>query len=232
MLSIRSIIFYVDITGVNESCYMQPYEAYVQKGGKEYVVFRTFERSTQTRAKLSDISLRTLHGTRSVVMQHIHCDTLTIRRVVPSNECLVSPAVRFHVHELVYQQNPEKYKYILTLPHVLPPDCDTSLVRVRYGNIKQPELLNEMAKNEPICVGEPYFEVKKDVIEVHANHFCDIISTCDGKICTSKVLAIHFGTICTEEESNEVRTHVQMKTYLCSYLYSNGTYKSVCYLNL
>ena len=216
---------------MNEDSYVRPYEAHIQKGGKEYVAFRTYGGSTQVRATCSDISLRTLEGIGSVVMQHIHSNFETIRRAVPRNECLVSPVVRLHIEELGHQRNLEQYKYMVTIPHNLPPDCDVSTVKVRYGNIEQPRLLKELGQNKPLGTAEPYFEVKSDVIEIHSNHFCDIISSCDGTICKSKVIAMQFGSICKEKDSTEVRTYVKIKTYLCNYLYSSETYKSVCVHN-
>ena len=130
----------------------------------------------------------------------------------------------------IKQEVTEGCKYKITIPHYLTRQHSLSSVRVRYGNLRRPLMMMEAQERDPEKQTFPCFEVNKKSIIVYANHFCPVVCTSTQKVCTSKILAIPFGWIGTI--GSDVDTHMKVKTYLCSYLYSNNDLKLVSFPSL
>ena len=163
-------------------------------------------------------------------MQSMNTDFHLLRKVIPVTECLAAPVVEFHMDDHLNQEVTEGCKYKITIPHYLTRYHSLSSVRVRYGNLKRPLMMMEVQKRDPENETFPCFEVNKKNIIVYANHFCPVVCTSTQKVCTSKIIAIPFGWIGTI--GSDVDTHMKVKTYLCSYLYSNNDIKLVSFPSL
>ena len=172
--------------------------------------------------------LEVAEGVKSSVKHATNTDVKLLRKATSTHQCLVSPVVCFHTADSV--ENLCEYKYKATFPHVANPDQLASL-KVTSGNIRRPESLREVRKGKPDEGNEPYCEVNSHQVVLHANHFCDLMCVAEEKICTSKILVIPFGVMEVDESDNESeageQTHVNVKTFLCSYLYSYPSYRDV-----
>ena len=157
-------------------------------------------------------------------------DFQLLRKIIPATECLVAPVVQFHMTDQVDQEVTKGCKYKITLPHYLTRHHSFPSIRVRYGNLRRPMMMIEIQERDPEKQTFPCFEVNKKSIIVYANHFCPVVCTSTQKVCTSKILAIPFGWIGTID--SDVDTHMKVKTYLCSYLYSNNDLKFVSFPSL
>ena len=176
---------------------------------------------------LSDISLEVATGVKSLVMQSVNMDFQLLRKIIPATECLVAPVVQFHMTDQVDQEVTKGCKYKITIPHYLTRHHSLPSMRVRYGNLKRPLMMMEPPEMDPGNQTFPCFEVNKKSIIVYANHFCPVVCTSTQKVCTSKILAIPFGWIGT---GSEPQTDMKLKTYLCSYLYSNNYLKQARFI--
>ena len=171
----------------------------------------------------SDVSIEVAAGVQSVIMKHIHTDFDLIRKSTPKEECLISPVVYLHAHEVCEQKESAEYRYKAMIPHYLPVGKNLSSVKVRCGDITIGSL-KEIGREKPQDKTIPYYEVETDHVTLYSNHFCDILCTSTEKVCTTKVVALPFGRL---QQEKSVITRMSMKTYLCNYLYGDKGLKSV-----
>ena len=175
-------------------------------------------------------SLEVPEGVTAVVKHKINTGLKSIRETVPRKECLVSPIVHFHITELSSTEIKPKFK--ATVPHVASSDQLSSL-KVKSGDIRSPESMQDVKKGKQEKKDEPYFEVHPNTVTLNANSVCDIMCTSDQKMCTSKILAVPFGLMEIEEIANQsendikLLTYVKVKTFLCNHLYSYPSYRDV-----
>ena len=195
------------------------------KNGKDVLVARTFGKKATVKDHLSSICLEVSEGVRSVVMQAITSNFYLLRKAIPANECIAAPVVQLHIEDETEQDKTMDYKYKLSIPHYLQRHHDQSCIKVKCGSLQHPNLMREIQKRSPLSETLPCWEIKKNSIVVYANHFCTLICTSTQKVCTSKILAIPFGWI--GQIGSEPQSHMKVKVYLCSYLYSNIDLKRV-----
>ena len=196
-----------------------PFKAHMRKNGKDVLVSRTFGKKVRVKDFMSSICLEVSEGVRSVVMQSVNCNFYLVRKSIPSRECLAAPIVQLHIEEENEQDNTIGYKYKLTIPHYISRHPDQTCIKVKCGSLKQPQRMRTIEKGSPKTQTLPCWEINRKGITVYANHFCTVVCTSTQKICTSKILAIPFGWI--GHVDSEPQTHMKVKVYLCSYLYSN-----------
>ena len=202
----------------------------VQKGFKDYSVAVVDGRKTLGRSSNeSDVSIEVAAGVRSVIMKPIQNDFDSIRKSIPKEECLISPVVFLHAEDVCEQKESAEYRYKAMIPHYLPVGHNLSSVKVRCGNIKRGSL-REIGREKPQDGTIPYYEVETNYVTLHSNHFCDVVCTSTEKVCTTKVIALPFGLLCKEDTTSIITTRMKMKTYMCSYLYSDSNLQSVSIL--
>ena len=165
----------------------------VQKGFKDYSVAVVDGRKTLVKSSNeSDISIEVAEGVQSVIMNHVHTDFDSIRRSTPKEECLISPVVYLHAHDVCEQTESAEYRYKVMIPHYLPVGHNLLSVKVRYGNIKRGSL-KEVGREKPQNEIVPYYEVETNYVTLYSNHFCNVVCTSTDKVCTTKVMAFPFG---------------------------------------
>ena len=200
----------------------------IHKSNKDYSVAVTDGRKTVVRSdRKSSVSIQIAEGVQSVILKHVHTDFDSIRKSIPKDECLISPVVNLHAHDDVCEEKESaEYRYTALIPHYLPAGHRLSSVKVRCGNIKRGSL-REIRRKKPQDNRAPYYEVEIDHVTLYSNHFCDVICTSTNKVCTTKVMAFPFGLI---EKQKDQTTRMKMKTFLCSYLYSDNDLQAVSLL--
>ena len=166
------------------------------------------------------MSIEVAEGVKSVIMKHVYTDFDSIRKSTPKEECLISPVVHLHAHHLCEEKELAEYRYKAVISHYLPHGHSLSSVKVRHGNIKT-GFLREIRTGKPEGTGVLYYDVDTQHVTLYSNHFCDIVCTSTDKVCTTKVMAFPFGLIGQQRFDTGVITRMKMKTYLCSYLYSD-----------
>ena len=191
----------------------------------EYLVARTFGKKVTLIDTTSDTSLEVAEGVEAVVMKNTCMDLTFLRRVIPANTCLIAPVVSFHVaHEREdLSARDRNYKYKLTIRHSLSSQDDFSKVIVKVGNLNAPSSMADIPQGPQ--ESPPYYEVGKKHIYIYTNHFCGVLCGSSQKVCTSRILVKPFGWI--GSHGSDSKTHIKVKTYLCSYLYKNPEFKKV-----
>ena len=202
----------------------------IQKGYKDYSVAVVDGRKTLVRSiDESGMCIEVAAGVRSVIMKQVHTDFDSIRKSTPREECLISPVVYLHAHEVCEQKESAEYRYKAIIPHYLPIGHNLSSVKVRCGNVKRGSL-REIRRVKSKDRTVPYYEVNTNHVTLYSNHFCDVLCTSTDKVCTTKVVALPFGWIGQQKVCSRVITRMKMKTYLCSYLYSDKGLQTVSFL--
>ena len=120
-----------------------------------------------------------------------------------------------------------EYRYKTMIPHCPPAGHMLSCVKVRCGDIKMC-CLKKIRRGKPQDRTVPYYEVDTKYVTLYSNHFCDVVCTSTDKVCTRKVMAFPFGWIRQQKFDTSAITWMKMKTYLCSYLYSDNNLQTVC----
>ena len=169
----------------------------------------------------SGVSIEVAEGVQSVIMKNVHTDFDAIRKFTPKEECLISPVVYLHAHNVCEQKDLVEYKYKTIIPHYLPAGHNLLSIKVRCGNIKrnfEREIRKEKSKDRRV----PYYDINADHITLYSNHFCDVLCTSTEKVCTTKVMAIPFGWIGKQQSDTKTLTRIRTKTYICSYLYADN----------
>ena len=169
----------------------------------------------------SNATLEVADEVKAVVMQNSDISFQLVRNAIPAEECLITPLVNFHTIELFEPEEKEErnYRYKATIPHYLSRKHNFSRVKVRYGDINKPDSLTRLRKGNPEKVIVPCYKIGRKTITIYCNHFCDIVCTSTEKVCTSKILALPFGRI--GPDSSNLQTFTKVKTYVCSFLYSD-----------
>ena len=147
----------------------------------------------------SQTSLEVPEGVTAVVKHKINTDLKSIRKTVPPEECLVSPIVHFHITEIA--SNAAEPRFKAKVPHIVSGDQLSSL-KVKSGDIRSPESMQDVKKDKPEKKDEPYFEVNPNAVTLNTNSVCDIMCTSDQKMCTLKILAVPFGRMGIESEND------------------------------
>ena len=181
---------------------------------------------TLLKSSYSSVTIEVAERVKSVIMQHVHTDFDSIRKSVPNKECLISPVIHLHTKDTCEQDELIEYKYKVMIPQCLTTGLSLSSVKERTGSIKR-RSLTEITKCDPQDRSIPYYEVSPEFIRLYSNHFCDVVCTSTEKVCTTKVMAIPFGLIGKQESGTNVITQMKMKTYMCSYLYSDNALQEV-----
>ena len=179
----------------------------------------------------SGVSIEVAEGVQSVIMKHIYTDFDSIRKCTPKEECLISPAVHLHSQDVCDEEKLVQYRFKAVIPHYLPLGHSLSSVKVRCGDIKKCSL-REMTQQKHQNRAIPYYDVYTDHVTLYSNHFCDVVCSSTEKVCTTKVIALPFGSLYKEDTTSNTTTKMKMKTYICSYLYSDNSLQTVSYLSI
>ena len=203
------------------------HSAQFHKNNKNYFVSVVQESGSVISYPDSDVTLEVTHSGRTVIMQHSHTNFESVRHAIPQKECLISPLAQFHTIEQVRAEELEshRYRYKVTIPHCLSRIHNLSCVTVRLGDITRPHSLRILRKGSPVKEKLPCYKVDRKSITIYCNHFCDVVCTSTQKVCTSKILALPFGRI--GPDCSGMQTHMKVKTYVCSFLYSDKNLKLV-----
>ena len=178
----------------------------------------------------SETLLEVAEGVKAIVKLSNNTELMSMKEIIPENECLVSPVVHFEITETGSSNAGHKYK--ATIPHIASSDQLSSL-KVKTGDIQKPESMQEVKKDKPEKPDEPYYRVNPGTVTLNSSSVCDVMCTSDQKMCTSKILAVPFGCIQIDENANgaetniEFLTSVKVKTLLCNHLYSYPVYRDV-----
>ena len=197
------------------------HSANFHKNYKDYFVSVVHGEGSVVAYPDSDITLEVTHNIRTVVMQHSQTNFESVRKSIPQRECLITPMVEFHTLESTgaEEHDGHRYRYKVTIPHYLSRRHNLSCVKVRYGDINKPGSLRMLRKGNPEKEKLPCYKIGRKTITIYCNHFCDIVCTSTQKVCTSKILALPFGWI--GPDSSNLQTFTKVKTYVCSFLYSD-----------
>ena len=164
----------------------------------------------------SEVSLEVAKGVKAVIAQYIYTSFRPASFVIPSNECFVSPVVRFYVQEDDDKDSsvsPE-FKFKVTIPHCLTNELELSLLKVRCGNIERKPSLRTVVKTS-------YYTTDDKYITLYMNHFCDIVCTSSKKVCNSSLLILPFGSL---EQNEEGQTYAKVKVFICNLLFNLTEY--------
>ena len=207
---------------------IQIYPMMFYKNNKQYHSTVTNGEALTLKSPDSEITLEVSKGLKAVIMQHIHTDFEAVCMSIPSHECLVSPAVRFIVHNGNYQDS-EHLSFKAKIPHCLPERYDFSLLKVRLGNVSKKGFLKEVQRGKPQSMDTPYYTADTKYITLYTNHFCDMVCTSTKKTCDSLAI-LPFGYL--YPLTDEKQTRAKVNVFLCSYLYNDQDVRKVCIPNI
>ena len=196
------------------------------KSGRKYQATKTSRKAVKLVTAESEVSLEVAKGVKAVISQYIYTSFRLASFVIPSNECFVSPVVRFYVQEDDDKDSsvsPE-FKFKVTIPHCLTNGLELSLLKVRCGNIERKRSLRTVVRRSPDGAGTPYYTTDEEYITLYTNHFCDILCTSSKKGCNSSLLILAFGSL---EQDEEGQTYAKVKVFLCNLLFNLTEYRSV-----
>ena len=204
------------------------HSAHFHKSYKHYFISVVHGKGSVINNPNSEVTLEVTGSVKTMVMQHSHTNFESVRRAIPQKECLITPVVQLHTTELTQDQEDQDstgYKYKVTIPHYLFKRCNLSCIKVRHGDINKPNSLITLKNGITDKEELPFYKVEGNTITIFCNYFCDVMCTSTNKICTSRILALPFGRICTE--SSNAQTHTKLKIYVCSFLYTDQNLKLV-----
>ena len=197
-------------------------ELLARKSGRNYQATKTMGQAVRLVTAKSEIHLDVAEGVNAVTAQYIYTSFKPASIVIPRDECIISPVVRFNVQEDENNNSsvsPE-FKFKVTIPHCL---TDDSPVKVRCGNILESKRsLRKVPKGPQDGTRTPYYTVDERHITLYTNHFCDIVCTSAKKVYNSSLLILPFGSL---EQDLEGQTHAKVKVFLCNLLFNLTEYR-------
>ena len=191
----------------------QMYPMMFRKNGKTFHVAVTGGQPVTLIAPDSDVSVEVAQGVKAVIAQHTNTNFQAIETIVTSRECLVSPIVHLHVQEEGQDAVASPFKYKVRIPHCLSRRTDYSHLKVRCGDIYSPNSLKEIPRGKQSTPSKTYYEIHRNYIILHTNHFCHYFCSSGQKICNSPLVILPFGYL-------SEHTYVKVKVFLCSLLYN------------
>ena len=205
----------------------QPYKVTFRKSEKYYSASKISGKAVKLVTKDSEICLDVAEGINAVIAQYIYTSFKPASIVIPSNECIISPVVRFHVQEDEknnWSASPE-FKFKVTIPHCLTGELELSSLKVRCGNILESKRsLRKVPKGSQDGTGIPYYTADDKYITLYTNHFCDIVCTSVKKVCNSSLRILPFGSL---EQDHGGQTYAKVKVFLCNLLFNLTEYRLV-----
>ena len=155
-------------------------------------------------------------------MTRVHTDHYRFR--IPDNECLAGPLVEVAHRQIGLTEEIIKEPYILKIPHCIRNQQDWKFIKVRSGSIYKQNPLGELSPHDTDD-GEAFFTVDSDFITIFTYHFCHFICTVCKKSCPAAAKVFLCGSLITSEK--DLTTDVEIKPFLCSFLYLIKDFKKV-----
>lgn len=179
----------------------------------------------------SGVSLKIPKGSQGVFVSRIHMDPTRFENVVPKDECVVGPWAEFDHLQVITASGPSNAEkpYQIKIPHSLRNKDHFKNVRVRHGNIFDPEAEVNLFTLVPPKVddeqAEMFYEIDENFITITTRHFSHFTcSVCDYK-CSASVMIFLCGKLMYSKEPES--TFMKAKAFMCSELYSTSDYRHV-----
>ena len=176
----------------------QTYKALLRMNTSKYLATKVIGGGTKLVEPGSDISLEVAKGVSAVIVQHIHTNLESVRCAVPKSECIVSPVVSFRVYENGLGEV-VGWKFKASIPQ---DTHDPSLVKERCGNIFNWRYMREVSEGDPKSSMVPCYKIDKMCITLYTNHFCDIVCSCEEKLCHKSLVILPYGKLTNYEQQD------------------------------
>ena len=145
----------------------------------------------------------------------IRTDLSKFERMIPDNECFISPIFRISAPA-------GPFPVVLRIPHCLGEDDDRSKVKVRI--IHENATVIEVPKGN---AGNLYYKIDVTHRELHTNHFSSVICTyCEEPFpCLRRINSVWFAKFETQIRKIAVSKadtfqNVEIRPYFCSTIYA------------
>ena len=175
----------------------------------------------------SDVSLAIPEGAPGVYKTRVHTDQSRFKGLIPDDECLVGPLVEVVQRDLKsikLQVEEMNSPYILKIPHCVAQCENWRFIKVRKGSIYKQKPFTEISSQDT-SDGGTFFTIDSHFITIFTYHFCLFTCTMCKQSCPAAATVFLGGSITTEEE--EKTTDVEIKPFLCSFLYQIKDFKKV-----
>ncbi len=171
----------------------------------------------------SDVSLFIPPGAPGLYTLEVLTDMATCSHLIPEEECVVAPVIQVHASKL---PSPEQEKptriYTLNIPHCFKDRKRLPKLKVQHFKSDEQETFIQ-TKTESRKHGT--FEIDNTHVRVHKEDFSIFTCTSCEKTCQSTILAFIFGNL--NQLPQENLTEMNLKAYLCSFLYRIKDFKQV-----
>ena len=186
----------------------------------------------------SDVSLNIPEGSEGLFTMKIHTDHTRFLRVIPDEECIISPLVQVE-HKKISDEvkGKESLIYDIKIPHSLRSAIGYKTVRVRRGQNFENKISIQELKMRSEAEGDSY-EIDQKFITIFTWKFSTFVCTSCGNTCQARVMLFLLGKLEPRQEASDTLT--QIKSYICSDLYcikdfrevSENSYSKVLNLNI
>ena len=196
------------------------------KNQRQWVATVTQGKGRTLQGDGSDVSLTIPAGVHGVYMTRVHTEHSRFINVIPDDECLVGPLVEVAHHAPSDEVKEIADPYVLKIPHCIRDQKNWRFIKVRSGSIYKQQPFRELPSYDG-CKGESYFKIDRHFITVYTYHFCHFTCTMCKKSCPAAARVFLGGSLSSSSSDN--RTDVEIKAFLCSFLYLIPDFKKVCY---
>ncbi len=152
----------------------------------------------------------------------VHTETSIYQNLIRDNECVVAPLIEVNTT----CESPSE-DYILSIPHCIADSNLWKLLKVRK-HVRKVRKANDnrYSKKKGHCKKCTSFTVHDKFIKVQCKDFSLFTCTICKQVCQSTVLAFVFAKL-RNWTHNQTITTVDVRTFLCSYLYNIEDYRQV-----
>ena len=157
---------------------------------------------------------------------NIHLDRSLFAEVIPDNECLVAAIPEFH--SFPEKTLPTNKFYKIRLEHCLKSAEERRWLVVRYGCLKTGQKFEEILHFPQSTGDAAFYEVDERYVTIYTHHFTEFICTVCKKSCEQRARMFIFGSL--KQMNNS--THVTIRPYMCSSLYSTEIFRKVTSLSI
>ena len=176
----------------------------------------------------SDVSLSIPAGSQGVYMTRVHTDHLQFKGIIPPEECLIGPPTEVeHINFENQTATRPEHLYMVNIPHCLMDKELWKHIIVRRGDVYRHRPFRKLSRRSSEDEDKVGFEVDNKYITIHTDGFSQFICTSCKTVCAASVMMFVMGNPepCVEERE----TIIQLKNFLCSFLYKIKEYRQVCY---